>query len=502
MVADLQSSVQERIRALNSVEAYIEWLRPEMLPDFDKVPAKHHRLFMSIIEDIAFGRSDRDAISVPPGAAKSLYFSIIGPTWMFARDPTEKHLCITASENIAEDFSRRRRQILKSERWQLLSSTSLMPDAQSLGFQGVKEGGGIYAFGAGSTIQSIRADHLWPDDLVTGLEQAGSISQLDKLWNWYLAEARTRLRKGGTETMIATRWALHDPIGRVLKLTADGHENWRYCRIPMICDEDNDPLGRAIGERLWPEWYTDQKVADAQRSPLIWNTLYQQRPAADEFGWVPAECIHIEQQAPERLTYYIGIDISLGVADGDFVVFAVVGVDEQKNFWLVDLYREKVDPAESSKKFLEYCRTYQPKYCWIEDDNASRVWHQLVMERSAGRRPPLLISKMKNRDKEDRAAPLRVLFIEGRVRLLNRPWTQLALSELAEFPGGTHDDIIDAFGVVAKETRHISAPKTEERVEMPPIVGNIQLKDGKFCTTQSFDQLFTLNAGRKRRHRI
>lgn len=502
MVADLQSSVQERIDALNTVKGYIEWMRPELLPDFDKEPAEHHKLFMRILEDIAFGRSDRDAISVPPGAAKSLYFSIIGPTWMLARDNTEKHLCISASETVAEDFSRRRRQILKSERWQLLSSTSLMPDAQSLGFQGVKEGGGIYAFGAGSTIQSIRADRLWLDDLVTGLEQAGNIGQLDKLWNWLLAEARTRLRKYGTETLVATRWALYDPIGRALKLTAEGHERWRYCRIPMICDSDDDPLGRKIGDRLWPEWYTEQKVKDAQRSPLIWNTLYQQRPAADEFGWVPAECIRLEEQAPDRLTYYIGVDISLGVADGDFVVFAVVGVDEDKNFWLVDLYREKVDPAVSAEQFLLYCKRYQPKYCWVEDDNASQVWKQLVMERSQGRRPPLMVSKMKNRDKETRAAPLRVLFIEGRVRILNRGWTQLALSELAEFPGSVHDDIIDAFGVVAKETRHITAPKVVDDTPLPPIQGNIQLKDGKLLTTKTLDELFTLNAGRKRGNRI
>lgn len=493
----LESTLQERMHALNSLQGYLEWMRPELLPDFDKEPMKHHRLFMKVIEDVAFGRSERDAISVPPGAAKSLWFSIIGPTWMFARDPTEKHLCISASEAIAEDFSRRRRQILKSERWQLLASTSLLPDAQSLGFQGVKEGGGIYTFGAGSTIQSIRADHLWPDDLVTGLEQAGNMGQLDKLWNWYLAEARTRLRKDGTETMVATRWALYDPIGRALKLTADGHENWRYLRIPMICDSEDDPLGREIGEQLWPEWYTEQKVKDAQRNPVIWNTLYQQRPAADEFGWVPAECIHIEDTPPERLTYYIGIDISLGVADGDFVVFAVVGVDEDKNFWLVDMYRKKVDPKVSSDEFLKLCKQYNPKYCWVEDDNASKVWRLLVMERSFGRTPPLLISKMKNRDKEDRAAPLRVLFIENRVRILNRAWTQLALAELAEFPGGTHDDIIDAFGVVAKETRHITAPKVPKEEKIPPIVGNIQLKDGMYYTTKTFDQLATLNAGRR-----
>ena len=109
---------------------------------------------------------------------------------------------------------------------------------------------------------------------------------------------------------------------------------------------------------------------------------------------------------------------------------------------------------------------------------------------------------MKNRDKEDRAAPLRSLFIQMRVRILNRPWTELALVELAEFPGGRHDDIIDAFGVVAKEMHRISPPKHEVVQEIKPIHGAMQEKEGKLMTTQTLDQLITLNAGRKRRGRI
>lgn len=499
----LCESVRERLDALESIEGYIRWMAPEHLPDFDKKPAKHHKLFAAVIEGLGRGELTRELISVPPGSAKSFYFSILGPTYLLARDPSHKLLCVSASEMIAEDFSRRRRQIIKSGRWQMLASTELMPDAQSLVFQGTKEGGGIYTFGAGSTIQSIRADYLLPDDLVTGLEQAGNITQLDKLWNWYLAEARTRLRPGGREGMVATRWALRDPIGRALKLAADGLEKWNYLRIPMICDSADDPLGRQIGERLWPEWYTEQMVADAQRSPVIWNTLYQQRPAADQFGWVEPECLVLEQNPPDNLKYYIGVDISIGVAKRDFTAMVVVGVDADKNFWLVDLYRKQADPDATSAQFLSMCKQYNPQYCWIEDDNASKIWVRLVHQKAAGRTPPLIISKMKNKEKQERAAPLQVLFKQMRVKILKRPWTELVLRELAEFPGGQeHDDVIDAFGVVAKELRHITAPKTEKKAELPPILGNIQEKDGKLLTTKTFDQLVTLNAGRRRHSRI
>jgi phage terminase large subunit-like protein len=53
--------------------------------------------------------------------------------------------------------------------------------------------------------------------------------------------------------------------------------------LPLLADSEDDPLGRQLGERLWPEWFTDRHVelarAQGERS---WMSLYQQKPAASE----------------------------------------------------------------------------------------------------------------------------------------------------------------------------------------------------------------------------
>jgi predicted phage terminase large subunit-like protein len=503
--------VLQREEARVDILEYIRYMRPAMLLDFNHRPAKHHRVFSKLQNEMAqalweqSGEDDRTCVSVPPGAAKSFYWTIVWPTQLLARNPTWKILCVSAGETLAEGFAYRRRQIMLTKQWQELSGTRIAPDARGLGFQGTPEGGGIYAYGAGSTIQGIRADALIGDDLVTGHEQAGSLAQLDKLWNWYLSEARERLRKGGIEAFIATRWALLDPIGRAIRLTESGKENWNYLRIPMICDSDDDPLGRKLGERLWPEWYTTRKVKEAQRNPLIFATLHQQNPAVTEYSWVALDHIHIRKldSFPEPMKYYIGVDIAHKLGQGDFTVFCVVGLDQAKNIYLVHVWRKQVDDDASAKIFLTLCQNYHVNYAFIDNDNASIVWGKLVQSEAwrQNTHSPLRLVEMKNRDKEVRAMALRTLFIQNRVRIAEAPWTQIVVREVAEFPDGRNDDIVDAFGVVAQELHKITGPKVQQgKPEELPIEGAFQVVDGQVMTRQPLKELTeTLSVGRRRR---
>jgi predicted phage terminase large subunit-like protein len=493
---------------------YIKYMRPSLLPDFEHEPAKHHYLIAEVLESLASRECNRAAISLPPGSAKSKYSSIWWPTWLLANNPKLKIICVSNSEGLAEDFSAERRRIFNSKEWQVLAGTSLMPDSKSLHKQFFPEGGGIYAVGAGTTITGKRADYLIADDLITGQEQAGSLGQLDKLWNWYLSDARSRIKpdpkthEEGVELMIATRWHVRDPIGRVMRLSEDGHEHWQYVKIPMECNSQSDPIGRELGERLWPEYFTPRMVKDAKRTPIMWNTLYQQEPAVSENAWVAPSHIHVQPASafPTLLKFYIGCDLAQSLDKGDFTVFVVIGMDADKNFYVVDLWRKQADPDTSAKKLVALCAHYSPVGCWVENDNSSKI-HARVIELESvaqGVAVPLRMSKMKNRDKETRAVPLRALFMQDRITLAEAPWNTALRREVAGFlAGGRNDDIIDAMGVVAKELYRLGAPRHPVQKKKPePIQGNMQIKDGKIVTRQNVKQLFPLNAARRRSMRI
>ena len=487
--------LRTRQEAVQNIYAYIKWMSTTGLLDLKHIPAAHHRLIIDDLHLMINGEIDKEAFSLPPGSAKSTYISVILPTFLLAKFPTINILCISNSESLAEDFARRRRAIMRSDEWQMISQTSLAPDAQSLGSMSTKEGGVIYAAGAGSTITGLRADWIIMDDLVKGFEQANSITQLDKIWNWLLSDARSRLKPNGKELIVATRWSALDPIGRVLELTESGAEKWKYIRIPMECDSIDDPLGREIGEQLWKEWFTPKMVNDAKRDPGIWVCLYQQSPLTSSGEWLPPEHINLVSQAPKLLRYVIGVDIALSISDkSDFTVFAVFGIDENKNLILVDMYRNQASVDKTSRDLVKWCKQYNPTSVFIDDDNASKVYSRLLWEeaRKAGVAIPLRLIPTRNRDKETRAAPLRSYFLQDRISILQAPWNTELLYELSRFPAVRHDDQVDAMSVVAGELIKLSAPKRPQKtiVQQETVLG---LKDGRLVLNQSLDDLFKSN---------
>ena len=484
-----------RRKAQSNIYDYIDFMESTGLLDVKFKPAEHHKLVIDDLHEMIEGKCEKEAFSLPPGSAKSTYISVILPTFLMMKDPTINILCISNSESLAEDFARRRRTLMRSDQWKLLSGTTLQPDAQSLGSMTTVKGGVLYAAGAGSTITGLRADWIIMDDLVKGFEQANSITQLDKIWNWLLSDARSRLKPNGRELIVATRWSALDPIGRVIELTEQGKEDWKYIRIPMECDTADDPLGRKIGDPLWTEWFTPKMLNDAKRDPAIWICLYQQSPLTSTGEWLPPEYINLVPDAPKLLRYIIGVDIALTISDkSDFTVFAVMGVTENKDLCLVDLYRNQDSVDKTSSALVKWCKKYNPTSVLMDDDNASKVYARLVWEESKkqGVAVPLKLVPTRNRDKETRAAPLRSYFLQERISIVQAPWNTDLLYELSRFPVVRHDDQIDAMGLPAAELIKISAPKREEKT-IDPKKTVIGISGGQLVLNESLDDLFSNN---------
>jgi hypothetical protein len=104
----------------------------------------------------------------------------------------------------------------------------------------------------------------------------------------------------GTENFIAngivvsnTRWHPDDLAGRILppdyhgqsgRVMCTGDEEWEIINFPAICEQDDDVLGRKIGEALWPEYYTLEMLLETKKMQTSrnWSSLYQQRPRPDD----------------------------------------------------------------------------------------------------------------------------------------------------------------------------------------------------------------------------
>ena len=148
---------------------------------------------------------------------------------------------------------------------------------------------GVYAaVGVGGPATGRGAKAFLIDDPIKNREEADSDVMRRKLHGWYDSVARTRVMPGGGVVITATRWHEMDLTGYVLKQYA--HEGWRVVKLPAICEHRDDPLGRAMGEPLWPQqWSIDELEKLRQGLPSReWSALDVTRPSSSRRMRPPA----------------------------------------------------------------------------------------------------------------------------------------------------------------------------------------------------------------------
>ena len=124
---------------------------------------------------------------------------------------------------------------------------------------------------------------LLVDDMIGGIEEAMNPMILDKLWNKYAVDARQRKiqdseGKNCKEIHIATRWSVHDVIGRIQNMY-EGNS-----RVKVIAVPDIDPI---TGESNFDyefsgftkEFFEDQQLL---MDDISYRCLYKQEPIERE----------------------------------------------------------------------------------------------------------------------------------------------------------------------------------------------------------------------------
>src|SRR5690606_5501768 len=134
--------------------------------------------------------------------------------------------------------------------------------------------------------------------------------------------AMSRLMGRKLVMITMTRWHSDDIIGRLTDpenpyYNAEEAKTWKIIRLPALA-EDDDPLGRAPGEPLWPEQYDIDFLLSQQRlDALGFAALYQQRPTVADGTLFRRENIRYYQREdlPEDLRYYCASDHAVGTKE-------------------------------------------------------------------------------------------------------------------------------------------------------------------------------------------
>ena len=176
-------------------------------------------------DDVAAGLSPRLMILMPPRHGKSELASRMFPPWHLGRHPEHEFIACSYNLSLAMGFSRKVKQVIDDPAYQGVFPTKLDPNNQSTEEWGIAgERGGYVAAGIGGPITGKGAHVLVIDDPVKNAEEADSADGREKVWEWYLSTAYTRLAPGGGVLIIQCM------VGDTPVLLANGAE----CRLDTL----------------------------------------------------------------------------------------------------------------------------------------------------------------------------------------------------------------------------------------------------------------------------
>ena len=420
-------------------------------------PAAHHRLLLDALTDVTAGRADRLMVLMPPGSAKSTYASVIFPPWFLARHPGAEIIAASHTASLADDFSRRARDLLTThqhrlglrlasdaraaERWEVLSPS------HPTGQHATSRRGRYSAAGVRGPIIGRRADLALIDDPVKSQAEAESPAIRDAIWNWYRTDLLSRLKPGGRVVLIMTRWHEDDLAGRLLASQGD---EWRCLRLPAIA-EPNDPLGRAEGEALWSAW-EDRAALERKRATLGargFAAMFQQDPRPPQGNLFSPARIALLGGVPEtssgRLVRAWDLAATPKRADNnpDWTVGLKLLRDEAGRFIVLDIVRLRGSPHEVELLVQATARADGDVFqCFPRDPGQAPGFQQALFARLlAGFRFDF---SPERGSKTARAAPVAAQVEAGNLSLVRAAWNAAFLEELRGFPDGGHDDQVDA----------------------------------------------------------
>lgn len=420
-----------------SLRQFIERIAPEHAP----IPP-HLGPLIDVLERARRERV-KVCISMPPGHAKTITL-LRALAWWLAATPSDTCAYLSYADRQAWSKSKIGRDIAED------AGVELNPYAWSGAEWRTTDGGGLLAAGVDGRLTGNRITGLCVfDDPFKSREDANSFAAREAAWSFYTTVVRTRLENASV-VVVQTRWHQDDLIGRLA-----AKDGWEVINLPALAEE-NDILGRKLGEALWREMYDEAELTDVRGEigEYEFAALYQGRPRPR--GAVVFGAEHYYDPRTLDIT-----DCRLQLASDEaasddttadystIAVLAIRGRGINTIAYVLDFYREQMTIPQFTRDLRAWQLRYGNPKVAVESNGAFRVVPQLLREAD----PTLRIKEITALgDKFQRAQPVAAAWNGGRV-LVPIPteaapvkWLKDFLFEVTSFTGvnDAHDDQVDA----------------------------------------------------------
>ena len=426
-------------------------------------PPFHHEVYRDLSDDSV----RRVLIAAPRGTAKSTVTTLIYPLWKVAFKRSDEDLFIVIiSESQAQSInflSRIKYHLGHSDKFKELFGDFGPATAKRWTNNDIvlANGARIIAVGTGQRVRGFIEGDTRPNLII--------VDDFESELNAFTMEARAKNRKWITEAVIPS---LSDDgkiamIGTVISedcflYWAKDSPAWKVLWY-SIWDEDE--------KSIWPERFPKSRIMEIKRefeSVGNLNGFYQEymniaqspdnAPFKPEwmqlhhydFERINGQNCLVREVGDERkvkpVEVYAGVDPASSLsATADFFVIATIAVDSDNNKYIVDLFRDRISPAEQPGKIIELYKKFRPKRMNIETTGYQEALRTAVRELMLEDNlyiPGLERGVKPRTRKSERLLSLVPIF--AKKSFYWRPEDLVGQQEFLSYPRGKHDDVMDA----------------------------------------------------------
>tara|TARA_Y100000593_G_scaffold51899_1_gene97515 strand:+ start:12777 stop:14270 length:1494 start_codon:yes stop_codon:yes gene_type:complete len=426
-------------------------------------PPFHNEVYSSLAND----NKRRVLIAAPRGTAKSTVTTLIFPLWKVAFKKSDEDLfivIISESQTQSINFlSRIKYHLTHSDKFKEIFG-DLGPDTAKRWTNNdivLKNGARLIAVGTGQRVRGFIEGDTRPNLII--------VDDFESELNAYTAEARAKNRKWITEAVIPS---LSDE-GRIAMIGTVISED---CFLYWAKDSDAwNTLWYSIWDEdeksIWPERFPKSRIMEIKKefqSVGNLNGFYQeymniaQSPDMAPFKpeWIKLHHYDFERingqnclvrtKGEEKdikpIEVYCGVDPASSLSStADYFVVSTIGIDYDNNKYIIDIFRDRISPAEQPTKLIEVYKKFRPRRMKIETvgyQEALRTAVREIMLKENLYIPGLEKGVKPRTRKSERLLSLVPLFAKGTFYF--RPQDNIAQQEFLSYPRGKHDDVMDA----------------------------------------------------------
>lgn len=317
----------------------------------------------------------------------------------------------------------------------------------------IKKEATVSALGASGAVVSKHFDIIIGDDLV-GFENARTEAQRKVLKEWFYSSLYPTLEPDGEIHILGTRYSPMDLYEDLIK-----SKNYKINVQQAITVKDGQEYS------LWESKFSLEKLRSIREEAglIIFNMQYQNNTELakgkifkykyfkhfEEYEVdYDLNRVRVKVLDSQGVPYWIPVRIYMGAdlaisedetSNNDYFVLTVIGVDKNKNVYVLDYLKERLTFNAQLNAILDYGKN---KFPMVERIGVETVQYQKSLAQEIRRLSLLpVINIQTSKDKVTRAMRRSALFENGKV------WFRIGMDDLEEclllFPEVDHDDLFD-----------------------------------------------------------